>query len=1087
MNEPADRYSWILVLLLLLSAGSGPLVATEMIESSGVSGGLVVHVGCGDGRLTLQLRASEGFLVQGLDTDAARVGKTRRHFHSLGTSGKVTVDTFDGKRLPYADNLVNLLVVSRRYEVSSREMLRVLAPRGVALISAAGSQGVDLGGERVEIDGASWRKIVKPWPEGMDEWTHYLHGPDNNAVAHDSVVGPPRQMQWLAGPEWARNHHRLCSISTVVTAEGRLFTIQDEATSANMGVPGKWSLVARDAFSGVTLWQKPIQTWAWHQIRFRSGPPQVTRLLVASGDRLFVPLGLGEPISAVDAVTGETLRSFEGTAGAEEIILTGETLLVLKGVPVAAQAVGHPAFKELYKKPNEKTLVALDAQTGKTLWTWSDSEVVVRPETLGSDGKRVYLQVDEGVACLDLASGDALWTYTEPVQEKKKQPPRKKGAKRPVTYGTNVLVVSDDVVLSKLAGKLTALSAETGEKLWQCPAGSGFHAPLDVFVIDGLVWKGDHISDSVAPPPVGDFNEGRDLHTGEVRKTSAVAVDLQTAGHHHRCYREKATDRFIITGKRGIEMMDLAGSDHSRNNWIRGACQYGILPANGLLYAPSHACGCYMESKLRGFWALAPKGRENGEGGSETGRLERGRAYGKAGTSAPRGPQDWPMYRHDPLRSGVAGTVVSPELKQAWKAGIGGRLTQPVVAGGKVLVASVERSAVYALDEETGAVAWKHVAGARVDSPPAIHEGMALFGSADGRVTCLRLSDGELIWRFLAAPADQRTVVFDQVESLWPVHGSVLLLDGVAYCSAGRSTWLDGGIHLYALDPATGNVLHQTRFQSKHPEFEEGKDAARPEHETRIDQNTTDYKTFLAPDRSDSFSMAGGTVSDVLTSDGKNVFLHQVKFNAGLERQEEMSRHLFSTSSLLDAAENHRSHWVLGTGDFSRVGVAYSWVVNRPGKRMPTIAVPTGVMMVFDEEALWGVRRQGDANGRYHLFKKENRPFSEDEEFLPDFRKISPEEAVAAVWKNDFPVRTTAMLKSGDHLFIGVTPVDVPEQDPHTAYEGRAGGSVWVCAQGDGAKVGEHRLESPVAWDAMAAAAGKLFLATADGSVVCLQ
>jgi hypothetical protein len=535
--------------------------------------------------------------------------------------------------------------------------------------------------------------------------------------------------------------------------------------------------------------------------------------------------------------------------------------------------------------------------------------------------------------------------------------------------------------------------------------------------------------------------------------------------------------------------MDLAGSDHSRNNWIRGACQYGILPANGLLYAPSHACGCYMESKLRGFWALAPRRKQDGEARGETARLERGRAYGKseAPAPAPRVGDEWPMYRHDPLRSGVAGTVVSTQLKQAWKARIGGRLTQPVVAGGKVVLASVNENTVYALDQETGAVAWKHVAAARVDSPPAIHEGMALFGSADGRVTCLRLSDGQLMWRFLAAPSDLRTVAFDQVESLWPVHGSVLLLDGVAYCSAGRSTWLDGGIHLYALDPATGNVLHQTCFQSKHPEFQEGKDGARPEHETRIDQNTTDYKTFLASDQSDSFSMAGGTVSDVLTSDGKNLFLHQVKFNARLERQDEMSRHLFSTSSLLDAAENHRSHWVLGTGDFSRVPVAYSWVVNRPGKRMPTIAVPTAVMMVFDDEALWGVRRQGDANGRYHLFKKENRPFSENETFLPDFRRMPPEEANPSVWKNDFPVRTTAMLKSGDHLFIAVTPVDVPEKDPHAAYEGRAGGRVWVCSQGDGAKVAEYRLQSPVAWDAMAAAAGKLFLATADGSVVSLH
>jgi outer membrane protein assembly factor BamB len=170
--------------------------------------------------------------------------------------------------------------------------------------------------------------------------------------------------------------------------------------------------------------------------------------------------------------------------------------------------------------------------------------------------------------------------------------------------------------------------------------------------------------------------------------------------------------------------------------------------------------------------------------------------------------------------------------------------------------------------------------GGRVDSPPTIHRGTVLFGSADGWVYCLRLSDGDLIWRFLAAPADVRTVANDRLESVWPVHGSVLVLGDVAYCSAGRSTWLDGGIRLYGLDPATGKILHRHHFVSRHPEIGAGKTQAEEGHQVRIDQNLTDYKTFLQADRSDAFSMAEGAVSDVLVSDGTNVFLHHVAFSA---------------------------------------------------------------------------------------------------------------------------------------------------------------------------------------------------------------
>ena len=446
----------------------------------------------------------------------------------------------------------------------------------------------------------------------------------------------------------------------------------------------------------------------------------------------------------------------------------------------------------------------------------------------------------------------------------------------------------------------------------------------------------------------------------------------------------------------------------------------------------------------------------------------------------------WPQYRHDPLRSGIADTIVPSQLETAWKVEIGGRLTAPVAAGGMVLLGAMDQEAVYGLDSENGRVVWRYSAGGRVDSPPAVYRGMAIFGCADGRVYCLRMSDGRLLWSFLAARADLRTVAEDRVESVWPVHGSVLVHDGVAYFSAGRSTWIDGGIDLYGLDPETGRILYQNRFESRHPKIEEGKARAKPEHITRVSQNTTDYKTFLASDRSDSFSMAEGCISDVLVSNGRDIFMHHVCFDNKLQRREKMKRHLFSTSGLLDDAENHRSHWVLGTGDFSRAPVAYSWIVNRPGQRSPTIAVPTGVMMVYDEESVWGVRRKGDSNGKYSIFRKENTPFSDADESLPDFRAIPKDQVDPTVWIEDMPARTTAMLKSGEHLFLGTVPVEIPQDDPHAAYEGRSGAHVRVVAARDGSKVAEYELNSPAVWDGMAAAYRRLYISTRDGSIISM-
>ena len=177
-----------LVLVPDLRAATGS--SEQILAATGVKGGLVVHLGCGDGRLTAALRASDGYIVQGLDAD---VTAARNYIRSLGLYGPVSAEQWSGARVPYIDNLVNLIVADDLGKVPMSEVLRVLAPLGVAYIGG--------------------KTTVKPWPEDIDEWTHYLHGPANNAVAHDTVVGPPRHIQWLGGPTWTRNHDKLNSIS----------------------------------------------------------------------------------------------------------------------------------------------------------------------------------------------------------------------------------------------------------------------------------------------------------------------------------------------------------------------------------------------------------------------------------------------------------------------------------------------------------------------------------------------------------------------------------------------------------------------------------------------------------------------------------------------------------------------------------------------------------------------------------------------------------------------------------------------------------------------------------------------------------
>jgi len=1030
--------------------------AVQLLEDSGVGGGLVVHLGCGDGKLTAALHASESYLVHGLDADPTKVTAARDYISSLGLGGKVSVEQWRSDNLPYADNLVNLVVVtSDKCHVASEEIRRVLAPGGVALFLNRQSP---IGN----------RKWIKPWPNNIDQWTHYLHDPSNNAIAADTVVGPPKRVQWVGEPRWTRDHNTLNSISSVVTAGGRIFFILDEATGSNMSVPGQWVLVARDAFNGVELWRKPMESWAPHTIRFRSGPPQLPRMLVASNKHVYVPLGLGEPVSQIDSQTGSVLETYQSSQGADEILLMDKLLLVLRSVPVDEHVEKGKAVGKT-NPPGRKSVIAIDTESGATFWEYADFGGHPMPETLASDGENVCIQIDGSVVCLDLVSGKKRWSYGA-VSRKKRQV-------LPKGFGKHVLVISSDVVLCNLAGELTAISIKDGHKLWSCKGGQGFHAPLDVFVIDGIVWTGSHPEDSVSPPPVDDFSVGRDLRTGEVKYRNNVMVDLQSVGHHHRCFRNKASSRYIMTGKRGIEMFEIAGGNHSRNNWVRGTCQYGIMPANGLIYAPPHSCGCYTESMVRGFFALAPEHSAKARAmvqsrKSRAARLEKGPAYGtvRSARFKPE-PGAWPMFRHDALRTGVAETEIPDGIAKSWETPIGGRLSQPVISHGKVIVSAVDHNRVYALDKETGKTIWSCTVGGRVDSPPAIYKGLVLFGSADGWVYCLGLDDGVIVWRFLAAPADLRIVAWNRLESVWPVHGSVLVLNDTVYFSAGRSTWLDDGIDLYGLDPVTGELLQHYHFESVHPVFRQGKDkvdSVRDEaekfKESVVKQlargsNRADYKTFLQSDRSGSFSMAGGTISDILVSDGVNVYLHQVKFSSDLELRDDTSRHLFSTSGFLnDAAEESRTHWILGKGDFSILPFPYVVALNRRCAVDPIC----GMTLAYDGHTAWSVLRR--------------RAYSKDAVIRVVRRAIGDREKGEA--QDDWQVivgqlRPKSILKAGRHLWLGGVEKNQ--------------GKLHMLSASDGQTLHTFSLDVPMVWDGMAAAGRCLYVSLENGSIACFR
>ena len=90
-----------------------------------------------------------------------------------------------------------------------------------------------------------------------------------------------------------------------------------------------------------------------------------------------------------------------------------------------------------------------------------------------------------------------------------------------------------------------------------------------------------------------------------------------------------------------------------------------------------------------------------------------------------------------------------------------------------------------------------------------------------------------------------------------------------------------------------------------------------------------------------------------------------------------------------------------------------------------------------------------------------------------------------AKWPTMVPLRIQAMVLAGDRLFAAGTTDVLDGEDPLSAFEGRKGALLQVFSAKDGSLLKSQPLSSLPAFDGLSAAAGRLYLATGDGKVIC--
>lgn len=1055
---------------MVCAAWSADLKATaqSLLESADFNGGLIVLTQQADGNLARTLAAAENSRVLVLGSSQDVVDSIRKSVCNTPEGGRISVSLFDGKRIPCIDNMVNLLVTPRAGETLQKEAMRTLCPGGCWL--QAGN-----------------KKVIKPWSEELGEFTHFLGDASNNAVSQDSRVGPPRHIQWENGPKYDRDHDALASLSAMTTSKGRLFYILDEGPTSMTHRKDNWNLFARDAFNGLLLWKRPLKDWISHLHYFRTGPTFLPRKLVSVGDRVYVTLGLAEPVSVLDAATGKVVLTLKGSEKTEEILVCDGKVVVVTGAPdLRGKFENFPTESGdfFYEKPlSDHTVKVYDADTGKLLWTTAGRNLDhYAPLSLAAIRGAVVFLDGDSLVCLDLNSGKKRWDT--PFETKHM------GAFK-AAYSP-VVVIYKDVVGCVFYDKFHVFNMKTGAKLWEKMGYVGYLAGGDLFGINGNFWtlpmtaatrvygtKGVRTKKMLAD---GKELQAHDIHSGEVA-LSLKKSDVWTGGHHHRCHRNKATTKFLITDRSKMNFIDVETGAFERQYYLRGECQFGVLPANGLLYVPPNPCSCFLSAKLDGFHALTSEWSVN-----ETkellyqDRLVKGPAFGQSLKKTVYGDDEWPTYRADLKRSGGNQAKIPTKMGVKWQTKLGGALTAPVAAGGTLVVARKDNNTVYMLDQKNGKLIWQVTVGGPVDSPPTLYEGRVFFGSADGWVYCLNAETGALAWRFAAAPGIQRRVMHGSLKSVWPVHGSLPVHDGVVYCTAGQVSYLDGGIWLYALDAKTGSVIKKTtiREANAHP---------------LCDETTPDIKLMVQ--------------SDILTLDAGKLSMRGVPLGGSNDDAQKRRRGkqtgpksetIKVSRGFMDDTWFHRGAWTFSKtkGQLIVHDDLRAWAVENPYtplKATDVLVPPTNL---------------GEVHQTYYNYKKDHFPVgcwlsceevgkkgkkppqdvTVESRFTgkpvtvtgKNLRQYNP---AAKSWRHELPIQIRGMVLAGDQL-ITAAVTDKVTTGGFDDNVGEEQALLQVWDRMDGRKLGETKLPMPPIFDGLIAAKDRVYVSAQDGSIICL-
>ncbi|MHC4748787.1 MAG: LamG-like jellyroll fold domain-containing protein [Planctomycetota bacterium] len=586
--------------------------AEYIIKISGITKGVCIDYGCGQGRLAYEIAKRSNLNIIGFEENSADVEAARNYLDQAGIYGnRVTVFNASLASLDCRNYSANLIVSDKMVAEGicpglASEMFRVLRPDGgVAVLGQPSGTLTEaaleswLMGLSYTVDQTQglWAIVERGTLDGAGSWTHLYADPTNTANSGDTRLKNNMKLLWYGdpGPRYILDRHNRSMPS--LYNKGIIIT------------PGLNRLMAYDAYNGSRYWDMIIPETARAAILRDCG------WLATIGDYVYVAhkgdcIGL-ELESGVPAIHLQTPQ-LAGEKRNWGYLAVEDDNVFGSGQKDGASLIGHSrahidqAYYDHQAIATSDYLFCLDRYTGTEKWIYERAgrSAIINPSiVVGSD----YIYFIESHSSTAVNDSDGRVRASVLMSGSNEY-----FVKLDKNTGAEVASRQFDLPFEHVVYLLYAADNDL-------VIAAGTHndpgCRYEHFAFNGsdlsLAWSSDYYTGSVNtdhgeqdqhPCIIGATMYGRyykvDLSNGN---TTGFGLARSNCGTQSAC----ATHLFGRSGNPYMYKLP-GGSPIKMTNETRPGCWINMIPAGGLLVIPEASSGCTCDYSIQTSMAFMP-------------------------------------------------------------------------------------------------------------------------------------------------------------------------------------------------------------------------------------------------------------------------------------------------------------------------------------------------------------------------------------------------------------------------------------------------------------------------------------------------